>query len=150
MFVDRETFLAHAHAGGFLEWAEFVGNLYGTPVPDPPAGSDVVLEIDLQGAGQVLRRFPDAVLILLLAPSSAVQAERLRARGDDEGAIAERLRVGADEEVAGRAIAQHVVVNKDLGTTVEGVLGIIKHHRGLGGARPERQPGGTRAEETHG
>ena len=70
--------------GGFFEWAEFLGNLDGHAHPRPAAGADVLLEIDVQGAEQVLAQRPDATVILLLPPSPEVQAERLAARGDDE------------------------------------------------------------------
>lgn len=116
-------------AGGFLEWAEFLGNLYGTPVPDPPPGCDVLLEIDLQGARQVLQCCAGAVLILLLPPDPAVQAQRLRSRGDGEDTIAKRLSVGTQEERSGREIADHVVVNEDLDAAVAAVLGILACHR---------------------
>ena len=67
-FVDRATFDARAAAGGFLEHAEFLGENYGTPVPDDlPEGKDLLLEIDVQGAAQVKQRAPDALLILLVA-----------------------------------------------------------------------------------
>ncbi len=112
VFVDRATFEARIGAGGFFEWAEFLGNLYGTPVPDPGPGRDVLLEIDLQGAQQVRRLRPDATLILLLPPSPEAQEERLRARGDDEAHVAQRLQAGPDEEREGRAIADAVVVNR--------------------------------------
>jgi len=125
VFVDRAAFEERIRAGGFFEWAEFLGNLYGTPVPDPPAGTDVLLEIDLQGARQVRRLRPDATLILLLPPSPAVQEARLRARGDDEAHIAERLRAGAEEELEGRAIADQVVVNSDLTQATGDVAGIV-------------------------
>ncbi|MGH9164781.1 MAG: guanylate kinase [Acidimicrobiales bacterium] len=130
-FVDRVTFLARAEAGGFLEWAELAANhhLYGTPWPDPPAGMDVVLEIDLQGAAQVMQRHPDAVLVLVVAPSPEVQAERMRRRGDDEAHVASRVRLGLEEERVGRSLARHVVVNDDLARAVEEVAGILAAHR---------------------
>ena len=124
-FVDRPAFEERIRAGGFFEWAEFLGNLYGTPVPDPPAGSDVLLEIDLQGAREVRRLRPDATLILLLPPSPQAQEERLRARGDDEAHITERLRAGAEEALEGRAIADEVVVNSDLTQATDDVAGIV-------------------------
>jgi guanylate kinase len=129
VFVDRPTFEAHAAAGGFFEWAEFLGNLYGTPVPEPGPAHDVLLEIDLQGAQQVRRLRPDATLILLVPPSPSVQEERLRARGDDEGHIARRLAEGAEEIRRGRPIADAVVVNDDLGRALADVAGILEARR---------------------
>jgi len=128
-FVDRAAFEAHIREDGFFEWAEFLGNLYGTPVPDPPSGRDVLLEIDLQGARQVRRLRPDAVLILLLPPSPEAQEERLRARGDDEAHIAKRLRAGEAEEREGRALADVVVVNHEVSQAVADVAGIVGRYR---------------------
>jgi guanylate kinase len=128
-FVDRATFEQRVAEEGFFEWAEFLGNLYGTPLPEPPEGSDVLLEIDLQGAREVRRLRPDARLILLVPPSDEVQAERLRARGDDEAHVAKRLRAGADEVQAGRAIADAEVVNDDLGQATADVAGIVERYR---------------------
>ena len=105
------------------------GNLYGTPIPTPPAGSDVVLEIDVQGAQQVRQRFPDAVLIFVEPPSREDQRARLRARGDDESVIARRLAKADAEEAVGHRIADHVVVNDDLGRAVHEVAGIVVTHR---------------------
>lgn len=137
-FVDRDTFEAQAAAGGFFEWAEFLGNLYGTPVPVPPAGADVLLEIDLQGARQVKDRRPDAHLILLVPPSDEVQAQRLRGRGDDEAHVAERIRAGAEEVRIGRTIADDEVVNDDLEQATASVAGIVERYRSL--AVPPRSP----------
>jgi guanylate kinase len=129
VFVDRPTFEDRIRSGGFFEWAEFLGNLYGTPVPDPPSGHDVLLEIDLQGAQQVRRLRPDATLVLLLPPSAEVQEARLRARGDDEAHIAQRLLAGQAEEEEGRAIADAVVVNQDIAQATTDVAGIVGTHR---------------------
>jgi guanylate kinase len=128
VFVERDEFEAAVDQGRFLEWAEYLGNLYGTPLDAPEAG-DLLLEIDLQGARSVRRLRSEAILILLKAPSVAVQEERLRARGDDEGHIAERLRSGADEEQEGQVIADHVVVNNDVTRTTAEVAGIVEGHR---------------------
>jgi len=128
-FVDADAFGAKVDAGGFLEWAEFLGHRYGTPVPEPPEGCDVLLEIDLQGARQVLARDPGAVVVLLLPPSPAVQAERLRERGDDEAEVARRLSKGQEEEAQGRALTPYVVVNDDLDRAVAEVAGILDAHR---------------------
>jgi guanylate kinase len=129
VFVDRSTFEVKVDQEGFFEWAEFLGNLYGTPVPDPPAGSDVLLEIDLQGAFQVRAKRPDATLVLLKAPSPQVQAQRLRARGDDEAHVQQRLAAGADEERRGSEIADIVVVNDDLVRATAEVAGIVDRYR---------------------
>ncbi len=134
-FVDRETFERRVADGGFFEWAEFLGHLYGTPQPDPPPGKDVLLEIDVQGAKQVRARRPDATLILLRAPSADAQAARMRARGDDEDRIAERLAAGREEERAGLALADAVVVNDDLSRALAEVTGILNSRRSAGRSR---------------
>jgi guanylate kinase len=132
VFVDRQRFEAQIAAGGFLEWAEFLGNLYGTPWPEPPAGRDVVLEIDLQGARQVRDRHPEAVLVLLVPPSRDVQEQRLRKRGDPDARVRERLAIARQEEDEGRLIADHVVVNDDVNRAVEALAGIVKRHHSTG------------------
>jgi len=130
-FVDRATFLAGIETGGFLEWAELASNheLYGTPWPDPAPDSDVLLEIDLQGAAQVREHHPEAIVILVVAPSQEIQATRMRARGDDEAAVAARVALGLEEERRGRELADHVVVNDDLSRAVDEVAGILGSYR---------------------
>ncbi len=128
VFVDRATFEAAAAAGKFLEHAEFHGQLYGTPVPEPdsPAGHGVLLlEIDIQGAEQVKARAPDALLVLLLPPSREVQRQRLIGRGDPPEAVERRLASSADEEARARALGAQELVNDDLGRTVSELAAII-------------------------
>ena len=129
VFVDRPAFEAKRKAGGFVEWAEVFGNLYGTPVPAPPPGADLLLEIDVQGAAQVKRLRPDAVVVCVRAPSRQAQEQRLRKRGDDEEVIARRLALADAEEATGMALADHVVVNDDLGRAIEEAAGIVERHR---------------------
>ena len=125
VFVDRPTFEDAVAHDRFFEWAEFLDNLMGTPIPDPPPGTDVLLEIDVQGAEQVLRKRPDATVILLLPPSPEIQAERLAARGDDEGHIRRRVELGRLEEERGAKIAAHTVVNDDLEQALSELTAIV-------------------------
>ena len=141
-FVDRARFEKRVADGGFLEWAEFLGQLYGTPHPEPPPGRDVFLEIDLQGAAQVQRAHPEALIVLLLPPSPEIQAERLRRRGDDEAEVARRLEIGAREEKVGRALTPYVVVNDDVDRAVAEVAGILEAHRRAGPDSPGGAPRG--------
>jgi guanylate kinase len=131
VFASREDFMARVEAGGFVEWTEFPGNghLYGTPTLAAPPGFDIVLEIEVDGAKQVSGRYAHAVLILVVAPSPEVQEERLRRRGDDAGSIERRLAVGAAEEMVGRSMAHHVVVNDEVGRAVQELAGIIASYR---------------------
>jgi guanylate kinase len=123
--------MARVQADGFVEWTEFAGNghLYGTPTLDAPTGNDVILEIEVDGASQVKARYPQAVLVLVVAPSTEAQEQRLRARGDDEASVQRRLLVGADEERRGREMADHVVVNDDVHRATEQLAGIVDEHR---------------------
>jgi guanylate kinase len=132
--VDRAAFDARVAADGFLEWTEFegTGHRYGTPALDGPDDRTVVLEIELDGAQQVKRRDPGAVLVLIVAPSRQAQEERLRGRGDDDDSVARRLEVGAGEEELGRRIADHVVVNDDIDRAAREVAGILENRR-IGG-----------------
>ncbi len=123
-------------AGGFLEWAQVLDDLYGTPSPEAPPGRDVVLEIDVQGARQVLDRVEDAVCVLMLAPSEEAQATRLRSRGDDEEHVERRVELGRSEEREGRRLATHVIVNDSIEQTVAQLLAIIAGARDQSVARP--------------
>jgi guanylate kinase len=138
-FVDRTVFEDAIERGEFFEWAEFLGNLMGTPVPRPPAGADVLLEIDVQGAEQVLAKRPDATVILLLPPSVEVQAARLAARGDDEEHIRRRVEKGRQEVERGRRIAAYTVVNDDLRQATADLAAIVERTRSAAGpaATPE-------------
>jgi guanylate kinase len=128
-WVDRTTFEKNVADGGFLEWADYLTNLYGTPTPAPPPGHDVVLVIEVQGARQVLERVAGAVMILVVPPSREHQRERLQRRGDTPDQVDRRVAKAAEEEAEGRRLAQHVVVNDDLDRAVQEVAGILAGYR---------------------
>jgi guanylate kinase len=117
-FLSRERFERQVAEGGFLEWAEFAGNLYGTPrapVEDQLAeGRPVLLEIELEGARQVRRSFPAGYQLFIKPPSFAELERRIRGRGtDSEAAIARRLE-RARVELAAEAEFDAVLVNGEL------------------------------------
>lgn len=125
-FVDRATFEAAIARDYFYEWAEFHGHLYGTPIPEPPEGRDVLLEIEVQGARQVRQRDARAVIILLTAPTMALLEQRLRGRGDLEEHISRRLESTRHEIVQGRDLCDHEVVNDDIERASREILSILE------------------------
>ncbi len=130
VFTSRDAFEERIATGGFLEWTDFLGNYYGTPTPEPAEGADVVvLEIEVDGARQVKAERPDARLIFVLPPSRAEQERRLRGRGDQPERVEARLRKAEIEEPIGLALADHVVVNDRLETTIDEMLAIIEAAR---------------------
>ncbi|MBM3828762.1 MAG: guanylate kinase [Actinobacteria bacterium] len=130
VFTTREAFQVHRDSGGFLEWTEFLGNYYGTPVPDLSAGRDIVLEIEVDGARQVKARHPESILIFILPPSRDEQRRRLEGRGDPDHKVHERLRKAEEEEPVGLALADATLVNDDLTRTVDELVSLIDGYRG--------------------
>ncbi|MGA1377893.1 MAG: guanylate kinase [Ilumatobacteraceae bacterium] len=128
-FVSRAEFETQIDAGGFLEWTNFLGNYYGTPLPDAPPGRDIVLEIEVDGASQIKKQHPGAVLIFVLPPSREEQRERLMVRGDDQRKVDQRLRKAEEEEPIGVALADHVIVNETIDKTIDDMLDIIARSR---------------------
>jgi guanylate kinase len=129
VFTTREAFEARIATGGFLEWTDFLGSYYGTPTPAPPPGTDVVLEIEVDGAQQIRRRYPEALLIFILPPSREEQRRRLEERGDAPERVAARLRKAEEEEPVGKSISDYVVVNDQLERTVDELVAIIATER---------------------
>lgn len=129
-FVDRDEFDAMVERDGFLEWADFLGNAYGTPWPEPPEGKDVILEIDVQGASQVAGREPSALLVFLLPPSEDELRRRIEGRGEDPPEkVEERLAVAASERAEAHGLGAIEVVNDDLEVTLDEVQRLIVEAR---------------------
>lgn len=128
-FVSRQQFQQMVEAGDLLEWAEFAGNWYGTPRQSVQQhiqeGKWVVLEIELEGARQIRKTFPEALRIFILPPSWDELERRLRSRGQDsEEAIARRLQ-HAKAEIAAAGEFDFQVVNDDLDEALERLEAVL-------------------------
>ncbi|MDM5146786.1 guanylate kinase [Candidatus Persebacteraceae bacterium Df01] len=128
-FVNRDEFLCMRDSGDFLEWAEVFGNLYGTArswvETQLAGGTDVLLEIDVQGALQVKKHMPEAELIFVRPPSLNVLEKRLRARGQDkEKSITLRLAAARDELLQASQY-DYVIINDDLERAVAEITAVI-------------------------
>lgn len=134
-FVSDEEFDRMIADGELLEWASVVGHRSGTPrravVDRLDAGRDVILEIDVQGAGQIRQLVPDAVLIFLTPPTMDELERRLRGRGTEtEERIAARLET-AGWEMTQQPWFDHVIVNDDLERASAQVAAIIEASRSV-------------------
>jgi guanylate kinase len=132
-FIDVQTFLAMRGRGEFIEWAEVHGNFYGTSrlwlEQRMAGGSDVLLEIDWQGAQQVRHLFPEAVTIFILPPSMAELDRRLRGRGSDsEDGIARRV-AGALGEMRHVNEFDFGLINQDLDEALGDLLAAVHASR---------------------
>lgn len=134
-FVDHATFLGMIEADAFLEWAKVHDNYYGTSrqevFPRLEEGIDVLLDIDVQGAEQVVARCPEAHSIFVLPPSYEDLERRLRRRAlDDDGAITRRLAVSV-RETERYDQYHYVIINDDARRASEALAAIIieKRHR---------------------
>jgi len=130
VFVTRDEFMARVEQLGFHEWVEFLGNLYGTPIEHAPAGKDVLLEIEVEGARKIREVDPLALCIFVMPPSQEEQERRLRYRGDAEEVVQRRLAKAAEEADAAKGLDAIEVVNDDLERCVEEIASIIERARG--------------------
>jgi guanylate kinase len=132
-FTTAEDFLARREAGEFLESAEVHGNYYGTSrvmIADQiRSGTDVLLEIDWQGAQQVKKQFPYGVGIFILPPSIDALEERLKKRGQDEPHIITRRLLAAGGEMAHAGEFEYVIINQDFARALSELAAIVQATR---------------------
>lgn len=128
-FKTREEFQDLIEHNGLIEWAEYVGNYYGTPkqfVEEMLAqGKNVILEIEVQGALNVKEQYPEAVLIFIAPPSIPILRERLIGRGTEDRETIEKRLLRAKEEAKDIKEYEYVVINDNLDTCVQQVHQII-------------------------
>lgn len=128
-FVDEDTFLMAVADGGFLENAVVFGNRYGTPkgpvLDKLQSGTDILLDIDVQGALQIQENYPDGIFIFLVPPSMKELRRRLEGRGTDTQETIELRLSKARSEMAYVTKYDYLVINDDLDEAVDRVKAII-------------------------
>lgn len=129
-FVSREEFEERIKNNQFLEYAEFVGNYYGTPLDKVEEqlniGKEVVLEIEVEGAQQVRQKVKDAVFIFLVPPGKQALYDRLRSRGtESEEKIQQRVHK-ADREFKLAYKYDYIVVNDEVRNAADRIMAIIR------------------------
>ncbi len=141
-FVDKAEFDRLRRGRKLLEWAEVFGESYGTPkarvLEMAEAGTDVLFDIDWQGARQLKRRLPrDVVRVFILPPDGGTLEQRLKARDQDSAAAVKRRLTAAVDEIGHWHEYDYVIVNADLEASVAGLTAILAAER----LKRERQTG---------
>jgi guanylate kinase len=128
-FVSRAEFQRMVAAGELLEWAEFAGNLYGTPRAQVEGhlaqGIPVLLKIDIQGARQVRAAMPDAQLVFLAPPSFDELARRLTGRGTEDAEMIERRLAHARDEMEAAKEFDEIVVNDSIEHAADELVSLL-------------------------
>ena len=132
-FKTTEEFKAMIGAGELIEYAQYVGNYYGTPkayvTSQMEAGRNVILEIEIQGALNIKKMFPEAVLMFIMPPNAQELEKRLRGRGtEDEAAISARL-ARAVQESEGVENYDYIVINDTVDACADAIHSIVESEK---------------------
>ena len=129
-FVTREQFEEKIKSFGLIEWAEYVGNYYGTPreyVENKLAeGKNVILEIEMQGGLQIKKQCPEAVLIFMVPPSASELRDRLIKRGTEDLITINKRLERASAEIEYISDYDYIVINNDINICADEIHSIIK------------------------
>ncbi|MDD6680954.1 guanylate kinase [Galactobacillus timonensis] len=131
-FVTRDQFMQAVKEGKMLEWTEFVGNCYGTPLEGVEKlrneGRNVLLEIEVNGCKQVKEKCPDALTIFIVPPSTRELEDRIRKRGSEPEEIVQQRLAKAAKELEMTDQYRYVVCNDDIDLAADIIRTIIRHH----------------------
>ncbi|MDH6367456.1 MULTISPECIES: guanylate kinase [unclassified Breznakia] len=132
LFVEKEDFEKAIENGELLEWAEFVGNYYGTPMSQVEKlrneGKNVLLEIEVQGAKQVADKVPDAISIFMIPPTMEELAKRIRGRKSEAEEVVQERLAKAEKEMELIKDYKYVVCNDDPELAAQYIGLIVKRH----------------------
>lgn len=129
-FANKETFEEKIAQNGFIEYAEYCGNYYGTPrdyvEKQLSEGKDVILEIEIQGMRKVKQRFPNMLPLFVTPPGAKELERRLRSRGTETEEVIRKRLARAVQEAEGMEDYEYIVINDDLKTCVSEIHGIVQ------------------------
>jgi len=132
-FISKDDFIVKINEGEWAEWAEVHGNYYGTSavfLNDALAsGKNVLLDIDVEGAMQILKRYPDSITIFIMPPTPEILRMRIESRGADSREVIEKRMKNAEKEMAQRNLYRHVIVNDNLMAAVSEIVSIVEKYR---------------------
>jgi len=128
-FISKEDFIDKIHSGQWAEWARVHGNLYGTSSEfldkNLACGKNILLDIDVYGTEQILKRYPESITIFIMPPDIDTLKIRLESRGTDSKSDIARRIAQAEEEIKQKSHYRHIIVNGRLPAAVEELISII-------------------------
>lgn len=131
-FVTKEEFQRAIDNGELLEWAEFVGNFYGTPLKAVndlrEQGKNVILEIEVEGCRQIREKCPEALTIYIIPPSMEELEKRIRGRKTEPEEVVQQRLAKAEKEMETIGEYKYVVCNDDVKLAADIIRVIIKRH----------------------
>jgi guanylate kinase len=132
-FISKQDFEKGIREGQWVEWAQVYGNYYGTSnkfIDDGlTSGRDILLDIDVQGTIQILKKYPESVTVFILPPSMKVLKKRLEMRGTDSRQVIEKRLICAKKEITQKDLYRHIIVNDNLSNAIEELIAIIEKYR---------------------
>ena len=131
-FISKGDFKEKIVKGRWAERAEVHGNYYGTDAEyldrGLASGSEILLDIDVQGTRQILEKYPEAITIFIMPPSLDILRSRLEARGTDSEEVISRRLANAEKEMAQKDLYRHIIINDQLPVAIEQLISIIDQY----------------------
>lgn len=132
-FTSKDDFTGKIREEKWAEWAEVHGNFYGTSAgflnEALASGKNVLLDIDVEGTRQILKRYPDSVTIFIMPPTPEILRIRIESRGADSREVIEKRLKNAEKEMAQRGLYRHVIVNESREAAIAEIVSIVEMYR---------------------
>lgn len=132
-FISKEEFEKRIREDKWAEWAEVHGNFYGTSSQYLNnallSGKDILLDIDVKGTMQILKRYPDSITIFIMPPSFEDLRIRMESRGSDNREVMEKRLKNAEQEMSKRSLYKHEIINDNLDKATIELIALVEKYR---------------------